>query len=145
MLISLFTGNAMLGLFGLAGAFLVSLHFYADTEPVFYVFTHAQSTGKFLQTKIKIAVRYASYIILPFAIPQLIVFPEEVYPLLVIILLGILYILVCLLAKYSDFPDQIKLNHMLKLTLGVVFPPALLFLIPYFYSRAKRKLNTYLK
>lgn len=143
--IALFTGNSTLGLFGLATAMLVSMNFYANTEPLFYVFTHAQSASRFLITKIRIALLYAAYIILPFATPLIIVFPRDVYNIILMILLGLLYIILCLLGKYSDFPDQIKLSQMLKLTLGLIFPPALLIVIPHFYRRARRRLNTYLK
>lgn len=144
-IISLFVGNVALGLFGLAAAILVCMNFYADAEPLFYVFTHAQSADAFLITKIKIAVWYSSCIILPFIIPLLVMFPGKVYLIVPVGLLGLLYIILGLLGKYSDYPHQIKLPQMLKLTAGLLFPPALLFLIPHLYIRSRRKLEIYLK
>jgi hypothetical protein len=143
--ISLFADNAMLGLVGLAGAFFVCMNFYADAEPVYYVFTHAQSTDQFLRTKIKVSLVYTSYIILPLAVPLAVVFPSEIPVITLVILLGLSNVVLCLLGKYTDYPGEIKLIQMLKITGGILFPPILLLLIPHFYIRAKSKLNYYLK
>jgi hypothetical protein len=143
--IALWFDNFNLGMLVLLILTLVCMNFYALTEPEFYVWIHAESPKQFLKHKIKTALTYSVFISLPVIIPYIIWYPFKAYIPIMILFIGLLYIVTIIVAKYVNYPHQIRLLSTLKISLGMIFPPALLILIPHFYTQSVKKLNNYLR
>jgi hypothetical protein len=145
ILIALSVGNFNLAIFAYLSILLVCMSFYSGAEPLFYVWIHAQNAKVFLGNKIKTATLYSLYISLPVGILLISFFPLKALIILSVTLCGILYVLFGVIAKYTNYPNQTNLLQILTMAIGLVFPPFLLLLIPYFYKKSTKKLNPYLK
>jgi hypothetical protein len=144
-IISISVGNFNLGIFTYLILFLVCLNFYAYAEPLFYVWIHAQQPNIFLKNKIRIAILYSFYISIPVAVSLVLFYPLKAYITVIVGICGLLYVVLAVLVKYTNYPGQAKLPQVFLMALGIIFPPLLLLLIPYFYLKSVKKLNIYLK
>lgn len=138
-------GNDNLGLVALLLLFLILLNYYAEPEPVFYVWTHAHNAHQFVRMKVKQAFVYSLMLTFPLALALIISRISNVYLVLLILFVGGTYLLTWVLGKYAVFPERANFPHVLKLVLGFVFPPLLFILIPHFYAKAIQRLAVYLK
>ncbi|MGZ3874541.1 MAG: hypothetical protein ACXVJD_16590 [Mucilaginibacter sp.] len=143
--ISLAVGNFNLGIFTYIGALLVCMSFYAETEPAFYVWIHAQRPPAFLKNKIRTAVRYSLYISLPIGALLVGFYPSKAFIIIAVGICGLLYVVLGVVGKYTNYPNQISLPQAFAMVIGVIFPPAMLLLVPHFYLKSVKKLNTCLK
>lgn len=143
--IALSFDNFNLGMLVLLVLTLVCMNFYATAEPEFYVWVHALTPKQFLMSKIKTALTYSVFTCLPVVIPYLVWYPFKAYIPVIILFVGMLYVITIIVSKYVDYPHQIKLLPTLKISLGMIFPPALFLLIPHFYRQSVKKLNAYLR
>jgi len=134
-------GNFNLGVFSLLVVFVVCLAYYADLEPDFYVWVHAQSPKAFLWEKIKTALLYSSHLCLPVVVTLAIFFGENIHILLAVLFLGYLYLATMILAKYAAYPHTIGLPQSILLAMSFSLPPLLLFTMPLFYKNAIKRLN----
>ncbi|WP_183575607.1 hypothetical protein HDF18_17035 [Mucilaginibacter sp. X5P1] len=144
-IISISVGNFNLGVAALLGVMLVCMNFYSITEPIFYVWIYTQQPKYFLIGKVKTAMLYSISLVLPLMILLSVFYPAKVFIILGITLIGLLYIAMSVVAKYTNYPAQINLLQIIKLGAGVIFPPFMLIIIPHFYLQSIRKLNVYLK
>jgi len=119
--------------------------FYSVAEPVFFVWIFSQQPPGFLKSKIKTAVVYSLFISSPLAIALICFYPSYTPVVALVCLCGLLYVILGVVAKYAGYPDQISLLHVLAMGIGMICPPLLLLLIPYFYKRSVKKLSIYLK
>jgi hypothetical protein len=142
--IAIVVNNYYLGMFCLTGTLLTCMGFYTVAEPVFYVWVHAQQAPGFLLAKIRTALIYSSCVCLPIALPFIFRYPSNAYIPLIVVFIGLLYVTMGVLGKYATYPHQGNLLQVLKLALGLIFPPALLILIPHFYRQSVQRLNAYL-
>ena len=133
--------NPNLGLFAVGLVMLVCLGFYMASEPTYLVWVHHMKPAGFLLHKIKLAVMNVSILVLPFAVVYAIFFPEYALYLLFVYPLGLLYLVTTLLGKYAFFPTTMNLPQGLLMGFSFLFPPMLLFLLPYFYRRSIQQLN----
>ena len=133
--------NFEVGIFALLLLALICASFYSETEKEYFVWVHAFSPQHFLFHKIKIAVFYLSLLIIPIFLAMLWAFPQQFVYILGAQIIGYLYIVAFVLAKYTHFPDNIDLVHGLFLTIGIFFPPFLLLCIPLFYAQSHKKLS----
>ena len=133
--------NANLGLFVIALVILICLGFYMSSEPAYLVWVHHMKPVTFLWHKIKLAVLNVTILVLPFAITFTLFFPGYGFYMLIIFLLGLLYLVTALLGKYAFFPTTMNLPPGLLMAFSFLFPPMLLFLLPYFYRRCIQQLN----
>lgn len=133
--------NPNLGLFSCALVLLLCLSFYMSSEPAYLVWIHSMNPSQFLLHKISISAMYATLLVAPFAIVQVITFPSQALYLLVIWLLGLLYLATTILARYAFYPMSMNLPQGIMLALTFWFPPLLLFLIPYLYRRCLHSLQ----
>jgi hypothetical protein len=144
-LIALSVGNFNLAIFAYLSILLVCMSFYSGAEPLFYVWIHAQNSKVFLNNKIKTAMQYSVFISFPVGVLLISFFPFRALIILPITLCGLLYVLLGVIAKYTNYPNQTSLLQILTMAIGMTFPPFLLLLIPYFYIKSTKKLNDYLK
>lgn len=142
--IALTVGNFNLGLFALAGMLLVCFGFYTAPEPEFYVWIYHLSPYDFLLYKIKTALRYSLLLCLPAALVLSGFCPNKAYIVGLLLLAGALNITMSAAAKYTNYPQQPGLPQLICMAMGLLFPPALLILIPYFFKRSQQQLNPYL-
>ncbi len=138
---SIVSKNFNLGGFALLVLFLFIGSFYQYPEPEYYVWSYAQSTKDFLGNKIKTALIYSLATAVPFALTLLAFFPTNYLPVLVILFIGLLYVILMILAKYSSYPEQIQLPQGIMIAMGVVLPPFMLFVFWYLYRQSIKKLN----
>lgn len=143
--IALWVDNFNLGMVALVGVVLVCVGFYAQPEPAFYVWIHAQSPGGFLKRKMRTAVFYGLCLCLPLAVALAVVYISHAWILLLIVVVGMLYVVLSVVSKYVVYPEQMDLLQLIKMVMGIVVPPLMLVLIPHFYMRSIKKLNAYLK
>jgi hypothetical protein len=144
-LIALSVGNFNLAIFAYLSTLLVCMSFYSGAEPLFYVWMHSQNPTVFLKNKLKTAMLYSLYISFPIGVSLICFFPLKAWIIILVTLCGFLYVLLGVVAKYSNYPNQTNLLQILTMSIGMVLPPFLLLLIPYFFLTSAKKLNTYLK
>jgi len=143
-LMSIWVDNFNLGLFSLLLLFLVSLSYYGSPEGSFFVWMHQRTPREFLFYKVKIALLHSSLLSLPVLISMLFFNAENWWIILGVQFLGYLFLLCMVLAKYSNYPQQISLPQGILLGIGLWFPPLLIGIIPFFYSQSVKRLNSIL-
>lgn len=144
-IISIAVRNFNLGLFSIVLSFLICFSFYFEAENKFYVWIYPESARQFLFAKIKTAWLHASFLCLPMTIALCIFFPTQLYIIVGFYLLGFLYLVTIILAKYSAFPENINLQQAIFIALSLYLVPLLLIIVPYFYIQSVRKLDLILK
>lgn len=143
--IAVAVNNFNLGIFSLLLMFSVTLSFYAKPENEYYVWIHSMHAKKFLFEKIKIALVYSSWLVLPIALVMGIFFAENLWVLLLFVLIGTGFLVGIIVSKYANFPHEISLLQGILLSLCIIFPPLLLILIPYNFHKSMLRLNRLLK
>jgi hypothetical protein len=141
--ISLAVGNMPLGVFSLVAAFLSCLSFYGETEPVYYIWIYSLNPKQFLLQKIKTALLHSSLLCLPIAI-ALLFHRDSTHIVAGVLVLGYLYMINMVVAKYSAFPQKIGLLQGILSAVAMAVPPLLLAVIPYFYFKSINRLNVIL-
>jgi hypothetical protein len=142
---SIYYHNFNLGLFGLLSIFLICLLFYSNPEPAFYVWIHAQSPKTFLLKKIKTALVYAFYLSIVVTGLLIYFYNTELAMIIITLVAGLFYITAGVLSVYINYPNRMTITQQLLLSFGILFPPVLLLIIPFFYAQAEDKLKSYLK
>ena len=137
-------GNFNLGVFSLLVIFLTSFSFYTQPDSQFYVWIFSHTATSFLIDKIKIGIGYVTILALPILLGLGYFFPEKSSLLLIFLGLGYLYLGTIILAKYAAFPRAMNLPESILIVASVFFPPILLFVLPFFYRRSIKNLNTVL-
>ena len=133
--------NLNLALFTCAVVWLIALTFYATSEPAYVVWVHHLGPAGFLWHKIKVAVVYATLMMLPYALATILFFHDTILPLALIWILGWLYLATVILGKYAFYPSSMSVPQGILMAISFGFPPLLLVLIPYFYRQSLRRLQ----
>lgn len=133
--------NYNLALSTVVGQWIVLVGYYHKSEPVEYVWVYSLNPSRFLKKQVKDSWIGASIIILPVVIFLILINAEAWYLPVVIYILGILNLTNLILVKYTDFPDETTLANGVIASLGVLLPPLLIFMLPYFYRKAKTNLK----
>jgi hypothetical protein len=142
--IAIYVNNFNLCLFALGVNFLLILGFYVKPENEFFVWSFAASPKLFLQKKIKIALGQATALSLPMLLLLSLFYPEHLLLITLVALLGLMYIVTFVVAKYGAFPNEMDLKEGILIALSISIPPLVLVVIPYFYIKAKKQLYKYL-
>ena len=142
---SILVGNFNLGVASMLLIAIVILSYYSKPENEFYVWSFNLSVKDFLINKIKIGLLYFTFLSLPIIISLIMFFPYETKTLVVFLLLGYIYIITIILAKYSAYPNEMSLPEGMLIGISLMFPPMLLGLIPLFYSKAIKQLKPILE
>lgn len=143
-IMALSVGNYNLGIFSLILVFLICLSFYGNPELEYFVWVFALSPKQFLIHKAKIALLGSSILSFPILISISVAFPEGIGLILLFQVLGYIYVITMILAKYSAFPEQINVPQGILIALSFWMPPMLVIVIPILYRQAIRRLNIYL-
>jgi hypothetical protein len=134
-------GNFNLGIFALLLVFLVSLSFYSKLENEYYVWSYIDTPKGFIIKKIKSGLFNSTILALPIFIVLGVFFFSEKYTLLIFLLLGYVYLVTIILAKYSGYPNEMNLPQGILIGLSVLFPPILIGIIPFFYLQSNKRLK----
>lgn len=138
-------GNFNLGIFSLLVIFLASFSFYAQPDSQFLVWIFSNTSRSFLVDKVITGIVYVTVLALPILIGMVYFFPKKWDILLIFWGLGYLYLLTIILGKYAAFPRAMNLPESIFIVASIFFPPFLLFVIPFFYRRSIKNLNTVLE
>ncbi|WP_160131465.1 ABC transporter permease [Kordia antarctica] len=143
--IAVFVDNYNLGVFSLIAVFVCCMSFYSKQEPLYYIWIHSMTSKEFLNHKIKTAILFSSFLVLPIVIGLSLFFSlERLQITLLFTVLGYSFILLTIIGKYSNYPSQVHLFQTLAMLVCLLFPPLLILIIPYFYKRSIKKLNSIL-
>lgn len=143
-IMAIWVDNFNLGVFGFLLVFLVVMAFYSEVEDEYYVWVHSMNPQAFLWYKIKISLRYTTWLSVPILIGLGVFYSEHIPILLGLLLLGFLYVSVIILGKYGAYPSQISIPDGFLIVMSLFFPPLLLVAIPFFWRKSVRRLNNYL-
>jgi len=141
---SIYIGNFNLGVFALLLVILTSSAFYAKPEIPYFVWIFSNTPKQFLFQKAKTTIWYSTILTIPILIGLGIVFPENIYLLLIFQAFGYLFLITMLMGKYSTYPKEMNLPEAIIIGMCAMFPPLLIFPIIYFYKKSKNRLREYL-
>lgn len=137
--------NFNLGVFSLLLIFMLSMSYYFNPENEYFVWIHNLAPREFLIEKIKISLLHSTLLSLPITLFLCFFFFEDIYVVLGLQLISYIYLGTMILAKYSRFPGQINLPETVAMALSLWFPPILLAIMPYFYTRSVKRLKQFLE
>ncbi|MFZ1358910.1 MAG: hypothetical protein WAS28_10485, partial [Saprospiraceae bacterium] len=133
--------NFNLGVFALGLTFMVVFSYYFNVEERYFVWIFKESPARFLRKKIFIALFQASILTIPVCIICAIINVNYLPIILAIQLIGYIYLIVIILAKYASFPDAVSLPQTILLVISLFIPLLLLYTFPIFYKRSITCLN----
>lgn len=143
-LVALSVNNVNLALVSMLLLFLISLTYYLKPEEDYVVWSHATKPAAFLFAKLKIASTYGMLLVLPMVLLLLFSYPTFGLRILLFVLIGFAFLWTIVLAKYAAYPNEINVPEGILIAICAPFPPLLLILIPLFYNRSVKNLNTLL-
>ena len=133
--------NFPLGIFSVGVIYFTCLWFYTQPEKKYFVWIFSARPRQFLLNKIKTALVYALILAIPIIITLAISNPADVWMAGMVVFLGSIYLATIILAKYSAYPNEMGIFESIILTAGFAMVPALVVVIPLFYTRAVNKLK----
>ncbi len=145
LVIGIVVANFNLSIASLVLIFLISLTNYSNPEDEFFVWVYAKNPTGFLIHKIGTALYGVSFLSIPFTIALCVFYPDYLLIILGLQLMGYLFLIAMVLAKYTAFPREINLPQGLFLFLSLWFPPLLLVIIPILFYQAKNNLKPLLE
>ena len=137
--------NLNLGIFSIVACFAIIFSYYSSPENAYYVWNFSLAPKDFLWTKIKILIKYATYLVFPLVAILSFIYFKEFESILIFTFLGYLFIITGVLAKYSAYPEKINVVQGVFLAFCLYFPPLLAVVIPIFYFQAIKNLKRILK
>ena len=144
-IIAITVDNFNLGVFALIVTLLIPCSFYLKPENPFYVWQFNVSPTRFLFYKMKTALIDSLVLSLPILLVLGSFYIEHAGILLLCFLLGYAYLTLFILIKYASFPDEAGILEGIVILLCFVFPPLLLFMIPYYFNQSVKQLKTLLQ
>jgi hypothetical protein len=133
--------NFNLGIFSMLLISITTLSYYSKPEGEYFVWVHADTPKSFLKKKIIIATKNYILLTMPILIGLLIFYPIKFDLILLFLFIGILFLWTIVLAKYSAYPDEIHLTVGFIIAFTILFPPLILVVIPYFYTKSINNLK----
>ena len=143
--IALSVDNLNLGMFAMLLVFLITLTYYAKPENQYFVWTYSTTPAGFLFEKLKTATLYAALLVAPIVVSLALFYPQHTGIILLLALTGLAFLWTMVLAKYAAYPNELNLPEGILMAFCIYFPPFLLALIPFFYSKSIKKLHALLK
>ena len=137
--------NFNLGVFALAVVFFTSMSFYYEPENTYFVWIHSSDPKSFLTKKIYNALVQSTILSIPISVILGLFFQENIPIILTIQILGYIYLITIILAKYSSFPGFLSVPQGLIVAASFVLPPLLLVIIPYLYKKSLYRLKLLLE
>lgn len=143
--IAVFVNNFNLGVFAMLFVFATSMSFYTMPENEFFVWVYHSKPKTFLFDKIKTALQYVTWLILPIFCVLTVWYPENIGILLLFLLMGWAFLTSMIVSKYAAYPDEINILQGIFLALCLWLPPLLLLVIPYLFKKSEIRLSSILK
>lgn len=143
--IAISVDNMNLGIFSMLLVVFISLTYYAKPEDEYFVWSYSSKPGKFIFDKIKTGTIYATTLALPILITLAIFYPLKADEIVLFAIIGLSFLWTTVLAKYAAYPNPMGLPEGVLIAMCVYYPPLLIAVIPYFYYKSVKKLNTLLK
>ncbi|UZO79999.1 ABC transporter permease [Aquimarina sp. ERC-38] len=143
--ISVYVGNFNLCIFSMLVFFFTAISYYNLIEDPYIVWSYDTTPEEFIRKKLKIALQFSLLSLLPLFGFVLVFFFESLDIFLAASFIGITYLATAILLKYAFFPNTDQLPRQLLFFVVIIFPPALLFTIPYFYKKSVQSLKFYLR
>lgn len=140
-IIAIIVGNVNLGIFSILVVFLICMGYYSNPEAVYFVWQDNNQPKGFLIDKLKIAIKHIAVLSTPPLVILLISFPTAYLSILLLYVVGLLFLIVVILAKYSTYPKEMNIPEGILITVALFFPPLLLAIIPYFYLKSANNLK----
>lgn len=137
--------NFNLGIILLMFGFVIIMNFYAKPENEFYVWSYSLNARQFLFEKLKTALLFSTVLSLPTVLILGISFSQNIHILLLFLAFGYISLMAMIVTKYSAYPQEINLNQGFLLAIGIISPPLLIVMIPYFFMRSTKRLRHLLK
>lgn len=138
-------GNFNLGIFSMILIGLICASYYLKPENEYIVWNSSATPREFLMEKMKICFTYFTLLSLPILIILGTYFYKSVDVLLLFFILINVYLATVILAKYASYPSEIDLPKGILVIMSLIFPPFLLGVIPFLYSKAINSLSLLLK
>lgn len=142
--IAILFDNLNLGIFSFLLIFLTSISYFPKPEHEYYVWVHAETPKLFLRNKILNASKNVTALVTPILISLLIYYPSNYKLIIILYVLGLLFLWTIILAKYSSYPQEMNLLEGLAIAISLYFPPFLLAIIPFFYTKSINRLKNIL-
>jgi hypothetical protein len=139
--IAVVVGNFNLGVFALLLVFAITLTYYMKPENAYYVWIFNVNSREFLLAKLKTAMLYAGFLVLPILVTLGIFFPQHIVILLAFLLLGLAYLVCMIVSKYAAYPDELSLSQGIMLALCIWLPPLLIIMIPFLFRKSQHRLR----
>jgi hypothetical protein len=86
-------------------------------------------------------MKNASILAAPILLALSCFYPIQIFIFVALFLIGNLYVLTIVIMKYSAYPHEMNLPEGIVLTCSIFFPPILLLILPFYISKANRKLS----
>lgn len=144
-LIAVKVDNFNLGIFSLLLIFAVNMGYYTKPEDEYYVWSYNRTPKQFLLQKIKTALIFSSLLSLPIVLTLGIVYYTEIVYTAFFLVMGYSFLVCTILAKYSVYPIEMNLVEGILIAFSLAFPPLLLIIVPYFYTKSIKSLNNLLE
>jgi hypothetical protein len=138
---SILYANFNLGFFSLLVMTLICFSFYSPPEELYFVWNFNLSSKSFLFEKLKIGMKYLTFLNLPILLVLLFFFSSEYLILVITFLICYVYLILFILSKYAAYPNEINLPQGVIIAIGIMLPPVLIFLIPILFVKAKNQLK----
>jgi hypothetical protein len=140
-ILSIPVGNANLGMVAYLALFVIIATYYLEPEQVHFVWSYSLEARRFIIEKIKTCLLHMSMLNLPALLLIAVFYPGSWMQLMAVFIIGHCFVIMMLLAKYAAYPERIGLSESVLIGLCVYLPPAMLVLIPYFYTRSLQRLK----
>ena len=137
--------NYNLALASMGLIYFVFMSFYVKPESIYFSWIFSNTAQGFLKNKIIDAAICNAILIFPGFIALCIFFPSMYLFSIALLLIGNIFLISMILAKYSAYPKEINLPQALLFGLSLWFPPMLLITIVIFYRQSIRNLKTILE
>jgi len=121
------------------------LTYYSKPENEYFIWIFSKKSQQFLYQKIKTACVYSTALTLPVIISLILFYPGKADVILMFFLVGETFLWTLILAKYSVYPNEMNLPEVILIAVSAYFPPLLIVIIPFFYVKSVKKLNSLLK
>jgi hypothetical protein len=137
--------NFNLGIILLMFGFVIIMNYYAKPENEYYVWSYSLNARQFLFEKLKTALLFSTVLSLPIILILGISFYQNIHILFLFLAIGYISLIAMIVTKYSAYPHEINLNQGFLLAIGVISPPLLIVMIPYFFMQSTKRLRHLLK
>jgi hypothetical protein len=142
--ISVSVGNFNLGIGAILLIGITCISYHTKLENEYFIWNYNLTSKQFLKEKLTRCIINFSILSVPIIITLSIYFYNKIDILFLFFLICIPYQSAIILCKYAAFPNEITLSESIFTAISFMFPPMLIIVIPFFYLKAIKKLNTVL-